>query len=215
MFLYQVLDNHTRKLLDQCYLAKAAADADAAPTLCEDQKLELSHIIVSLKILLFKIDKSWQRVVFADGNKKLYKFANYLERLQLKFEGTKGKQHLQVLRRQKILAFCQNLRWSIEEATFLKRTYVQGFKNNNKELYLKKLIKYKQRVFLLVRRCEKDDACWTKKYLSLLKKFKSCADKVSDVIDVHRHQCRRARELESTMENTGIGSRANHSLDLW
>ena len=117
-----------------------------------------------------------------------------------------------MLRRQKILAFCENLRWSIEEATFLRRTFVQGLKNNNKVLYLKKLIKYKQRLFLLV--CEKDPA-WTKKYLSLLKKYKSCADKVSDIIHDYHHQCRRVKELESGMENHGIGSRPNCNLDLW
>ena len=203
----QVLDYRSRKLLDQCYLAKTAA----AATLCKDQKLEISHIIVSLKILLFKIKQSSKKVVWTDGNKKLYKFMNCFERLQLKFEGTKGEQNLKVLRRQKILAFCESLRWSIEEATFLRRTYVQGLKNNNKVLYLKKLIKYKQRLFLLV--CEKDNT-WTKKYLSLLKKYKSCANKVSDIICDYRHQCRRVKELESGMENHGIGSRANYNLDL-
>ena len=70
MYTWTMLDNHTRKLLDQCYLAKAAA------TLCEDKKLELSHVIVSLKILLFKIKESWKKVVWTDGNTKLYKFMN-------------------------------------------------------------------------------------------------------------------------------------------
>ena len=100
---------------------------------------------------------------------------NCFERLQLKFEGIKGEKHLKVLRRKKILAFCQSLRLSIEEAKFLT-TLVPSIQN--KWLYLKKLIKYKQRVLLLVR--EKDS--WTKKYLSQVKRFKSCADKVSDAI---------------------------------
>jgi hypothetical protein len=46
-------------------LTKAAA----AATLCEDQKLKISHIIVLLKIFLFKIKQSLKKVVWTDGNK--------------------------------------------------------------------------------------------------------------------------------------------------
>ena len=169
-----MLHSQIRKLLDNCYLAKAFA----AATLCKDKKLEISDIIVSLKTLLFKLYECGTKKVWTNSNTKLYKYLNCFERLQLKFEGIKGEQYLKVLRQKKILAFCQSLRLSIEEATFLT-TLVPSIKN--KALYLKKLIKYKQRVFLLV--CEKEDA-WTKKYLSQVKKFKSCADKVSDAIHV-------------------------------
>jgi hypothetical protein len=174
METWTMLHRQIRKLLDNCYLAKASA----AATLCKDKKLEISHIIVSLKTLLFKLYECGKNIVWTNSNTKLYKYLNCFERLQLKFEGIKGEQHLKVLRQKKILAFCQSLRLSIEEATFLT-TLVPSIKN--KALYLKKLIKYKQRVFLLV--CEKEDA-WTKKYLSQVKKFKSCADKVSDAIHV-------------------------------
>ena len=109
---WKVLSNHIWKLLDQCYLARAVGGGTST-TLCENKKLKLSHLIVSSRILLFRI----QKIFWTEGNTKLYKFQNCFERLQLKFEATKGEQDLQVLRRQKILAFCQRLRWSIEEAT--------------------------------------------------------------------------------------------------
>ena len=168
--MWTLLHSHVSKLRENCYVAQASDS-----TLCKDEKLELLHVIVSLKKLLLRLNKCGKKIVSINGNTKLYKCLNCFERLQLKFEGIKGEQHLRVMRRQKILAFCQSLRLSIEEAKFLT-TLVPSIQN--RWFYLKKLIKCKQRVFLLVRK--KDS--WTKKYLSQVKRYKSYADKVSYAI---------------------------------
>ena len=189
--LCEVLINHAWNLLDQCYSA----------SLCANQTLQLSNLIVSLRILIFDIKYMQSRVTSFYGwpilhQLKLNDYIRHFEKLQLEFEDTKSEQEVQVFRRQKILAFCQHIRWSIQEANYCIRVFPD---ESFQVLCHKQLVKYRKKVFSLI--LEKND--WSKKYLSRVRRYKNWALRLSSGVERNMHR-RKTQHHERILEDLGI-----------
>ena len=167
--LCEVVINHIWTLLDQCYAA----------VLWKPEILYISDLIVSFRILIFRIKCLVSRAFFGRPNvnrKRLDRHLDEFERLQLDFQDTKSEQDVLALRRQKIVVFCQHLRWSIKEANYL----ILIFPGDRFQLLCRKqIVKYRSKVLSLV--LEKDE--WSRKYLSLVRRYKRWAFNISDGLE--------------------------------
>jgi hypothetical protein len=178
---------HVWKLLEQCYVIIALAECDSS------KKLELSNLIVSLRIFIFEIEEWQTKIQWSGEPSSIDKFKSYFEELELKFANIKGEQYLQVLRRKKILVFCTHVRLSLIEVKVLNNQFPCFWSER-----VDQLVKYKQKVFLLC--LPMDNNQWTKKYLSLVKKYKSVAVKVSKGIELY-YYFRREHDNEKTRDD--------------
>ena len=200
--LCEVVINHAWNLLDQCYSA----------VLCANQTLQLSDLIVSLRVLIFNI-KDLQSIaksflgLLRQHQKRVNNYMNEFERLQLDFEDTKSEKDVLALRRQKILVFCQQLRLSFAEAQFI----TIAFPHCPWVLfYHKQLVKNRKRVLALI--CEKKE--WSKKYLRRVRKYKRCAFQISTSVNGYRHY-RNTQDHVKFVQDHGISDDCFHRHDLW
>jgi hypothetical protein len=175
------------KLLEQCYVIIALAECDSS------KKLELSNLIVSLRIFIFEIEEWQTKIQWSGEPSRINKFKSDFEQLELKFANIKGVQYLHQLRRKKILVLCTHLRLSLSELQILKNQFPCIWC-----LHYDQLVKYKQKVFLLL--LLTDNKEWTKKYVSLVKRFKSVAVKVSNGLKLY-YYFRREHDHEKTREH--------------
>jgi hypothetical protein len=182
---------HVWRLMEQCYVIIALAECDSS------KKLELSNLIVSLRIFIFEIEEWQTKIQWSGEPSRIDKFKSDFEQLEFKFANIKGAQYLQELRRKKILVLCTHLRLSLIEAKVLKNHFPCFWSQRYDQL-----VKYKQKVFLLClppTTTTTDNNQWTKKYLSLVKKYKSVAVKVSKGLELY-YYFRRVHDHEKTRE---------------
>ena len=172
---YKELENHTLKIFTKhCYNLKkecAIVEKKTGKTKALD-KIKREIKILCTKFYHFDMCTFYDVCIY-----RLNRLVHHMEKLEIKLAKLKGNNHLNILKRQKVVSFCHHVNMSIAEVILLEKNLE---KNNelwyiNEKKMLKQLLQLKRKMILIFQM----ETNWDRFYLKQVKRYKTRAYTIS------------------------------------
>lgn len=138
---------------------------------------QLMHIKSQLKILCSKLFHFDTFTCYDICIYRLNRLVHHMEKLQIKFAQVQGKRQADILKKHKIMSFCNHINLSLSEVNILKeRTRSQKlFEYLDSQKLYRQLLKLKRKMLCILKM--KTD--WENLYLKQVKRYKTRANTIS------------------------------------